>query len=147
MSRFPVEGKRVLEVGCGIALSSLVLQRRGADITASDHHPLAEEFLRYNAALNELPPVCFRLAAWSAPDPALGHFDLILGADILYEPDHSALLAGFIERHARPECEVVIADPGRRQWSGFAALMARQGFRIHREEPLTPRGRLAVLSR
>lgn len=40
----PVENKRILEVGCGIGLPSLVLQQRGANITATDYHPLAEEF-------------------------------------------------------------------------------------------------------
>jgi hypothetical protein len=45
MSRFAVAGKSILEVGCGLGLGSLVLQRRGANITACDHHPLAEEFL------------------------------------------------------------------------------------------------------
>ncbi len=72
MSSFPIAGKRVLEIGCGLGLSSLVLKRRGADITASDHHPLAEEFLLANVALNGLPEVPFRLAQWSGPNPDLG---------------------------------------------------------------------------
>ena len=41
MSRFPITGKQILEVGCGIGLPSLVLQRRGDNITACDYHPLA----------------------------------------------------------------------------------------------------------
>src|SRR3954467_11935213 len=41
MADFPIDVKRILEVGCGIGLASLVLKRRGADITACDHHPLA----------------------------------------------------------------------------------------------------------
>jgi len=44
MSRFPVTGKHILELGCGLGLASLVLARRGADITACDHHPLAGEW-------------------------------------------------------------------------------------------------------
>jgi 2-polyprenyl-3-methyl-5-hydroxy-6-metoxy-1,4-benzoquinol methylase len=40
-----IEGRRILEIGCGIALSSIVLHKLGADITASDYHPLAKEFL------------------------------------------------------------------------------------------------------
>ena len=35
-------GERILEVGCGLALASLVAHRRGADVTASDRHPLTE---------------------------------------------------------------------------------------------------------
>ena len=34
-------GERILEIGCGLALASLVGHRRGADVTASDRHPLA----------------------------------------------------------------------------------------------------------
>jgi len=41
MCSFDIAGKRILELGCGLGLSSLVLQRRHADVTASDHHPLA----------------------------------------------------------------------------------------------------------
>ncbi len=54
MCEFPIAGKRILEVGCGIGLCSLVLQQRGADITASDYHPVAEKFLRHNTDLNGL---------------------------------------------------------------------------------------------
>ena len=40
-----IAGKRVLEIGCGLALASLVIHRRRGDITASDRHPLARSFL------------------------------------------------------------------------------------------------------
>lgn len=156
MSRFEVEGKRVLEVGCGIGLCSLVLWRRKCDITATDYHPLAGEFLQLNAALNDLPPLRFLVAPWGQPNPQLGRFDLIVGADLLYERDQPELLAGFIGRHAKPISEVLIADPGRRQWSEFAGLMAAQGYtltekRVTLDEDSSlaapPRGRLALFSR
>jgi predicted nicotinamide N-methyase len=56
MSRFAVAGRSVLEIGCGLGIASLVLRRRGADVTATDNHPLTAEFLRRNAELNDLPP-------------------------------------------------------------------------------------------
>ena len=40
-----VRPERVLELGCGLGLASLVGHRLGADVTASDCHPLAGEFL------------------------------------------------------------------------------------------------------
>ncbi|HKE93741.1 MAG TPA: methyltransferase domain-containing protein [Povalibacter sp.] len=128
MSRMPVDGLRILEVGCGMALSSLVLQRRGADITASDLHPLTEEFLQHNAALNRLAPIRYCDAPWADADSQLGQFDLIIGSDLLYEPDHAALLAGFIERHARTAAQVLIADPGRGYRGQFGKRMAAQGY-------------------
>lgn len=57
---FDIEGKRFLKIGCGIGLPSLVLQRRGAQVITSDIHPLAESFLAYNSALNNLPSMHFR---------------------------------------------------------------------------------------
>jgi predicted nicotinamide N-methyase len=128
MSGFPIAGKRILEVGCGLGLSSLVLQRRGADITASDHHPLAGEFLAANAALNALAPPVFRIAQWSGPNPELGRFDLIIGGDVLYESEHVPLLAGFIGLHACAQAEVLISDPGRNHANALTRLLAAQGF-------------------
>ena len=128
MSRFPVTGKHILELGCGLGLASLVLARRGADITACDHHPLAGEFLRWNAELNRIAPIAFRHAPWLGPNPALGSFDLIIGSDLLYERDHAALLAGFIAHHAEPAAQVLLADPGRGYAGSFSTLLAAQGF-------------------
>ena len=128
MSRVPIAGKRILEVGCGIGLSSLVLQARGADITATDHHPLAGEFLQQNAQLNGLPSVRFQNAQWLGPNPQLGQFDLIIGSDVLYERDHPALLAGFLATHAKAAACIMVADPGREHRGRFSALMLAQGY-------------------
>ena len=128
MSQFPIAGKSILELGCGIALTSLVLARRGADITACDYHPLAEAFLQHNVALNQLPALPFRTAPWLGPNPLLGHYDLIVGSDLLYERDHATLLAGFIALHTHPASQVLIADPGRGYVSTFSALMANLGY-------------------
>jgi len=129
MTRFPVMGKHILEVGCGIGLPSLVLQQRGADITACDYHPLAEEFLRQNTDLNGLSPIPFFNAPWLNPVVELGRFDLIIGSDLLYERNHPALLAGFLADHARPTCQILLADPGRHRCSEISAKLTSQGYR------------------
>lgn len=128
MSHFPVEGLRILETGCGLALSSVVLQKRGADITPSDNHPLAEEFLRHNLQLNGLQPIRYQDAPWNALNPQLGEFDLIIGSDVLYERDHPAMLADFLARHAKPSARVLIADPGRGYRGQFSKRMLEQGY-------------------
>src|SRR5207344_471915 len=97
-------GERILEIGCGLALASLVGHRRGADVTASDRHPLAECFLEENLRLNHLAPMKYRHGHWSAPELApgrgdasarpvvRGHFELIVGSDVLYERGTGAAL-------------------------------------------------------
>ena len=130
MSTYDVAGKRILELGCGLGLSSLVLQRRGADITASDHHPLAESFLLRNAGLNHLAPIAYRDLPWEAADADLGRFDLIIGSDILYERGHAALLAQVVLRHAGSDATVLISDPGRGNSGPFTRALAAQGYAV-----------------
>lgn len=135
MSRFPIEGKHILEVGCRIGFPSLVLQHRGADITACDHHPLAEAFLRHNTELNGLAPIPFFNAPWLAPSLVLGRFDLIIGSDLLYERDHPSLLANFLVDRANPTCQILLADPGRRRGGQLSAKLALHGY-VCTETPL-----------
>jgi predicted nicotinamide N-methyase len=130
MDGFEVEGKRVLELGCGIGLASLVLQRRGANVVASDVHPLADSFLAYNSALNALPAVHYRQLRWDEPLPTLGQFDLIIASDVLYERGQAALLDVLVERHAMPRAEVLITDPGRGHSAHFSRLLEARGFRV-----------------
>ena len=128
LSHFAFAGMKILEVGCGIGLSSLVLQRLGADITATDYHPLAEEFLRFNSDLNELPPIRFHNAPWAESSSKLGRFDLIVGSDLLYERGHPALLSAFLACHTEAAAQVILADPGRKRCGQFSTKMAIEGY-------------------
>ena len=130
MAGFDVAGKRALELGCGLALASLVLARRGVDVTASDYHPLAGEFLRANCRANDLPEIPFVQLDWAKPEPGPGRFDLLIGSDILYERWHAELLAGAIERHAEARAEVVVTDPGRGNSNRFVRALKAQGFEV-----------------
>jgi predicted nicotinamide N-methyase len=130
------DGERILEIGCGLALASLVCHRRGAEVTASDVHPLAGAFLLENLRLNELAPMRYCHGDWSEDAvPAAsgaprvqGRFDLIIGSDVLYERDDGGALAAFIDKHALPRCELLIVDPNRGNRSAFGKRMAGLGF-------------------
>lgn len=156
-------GERILELGCGLALASLVGHRRGAEVTASDQHPLAASFLAANAELNRLGPLKYRHGRWGAEPAAAGpgrfevsgHFDLIIGSDLLYERDSRGVLAAFIARHAAPAAEVWIVDPDRSHRAAFRGRMEAAAFTLHEERlgrsasPDGPayRGRLLVYRR
>src|SRR5262249_39668678 len=76
-----LEGLRVVELGCGLRVRSLVAASGGAKVTAVDWAPEAVELLAENAARNRI-----RLDAARADWRAFGgSFDLVLGADLLYE--------------------------------------------------------------
>ena len=131
--------ERILEIGCGLALSSLVGHRRGANITASDCHPLAGEFLRENLRLNKLSPMNYQHGHWGQhseqhQDPKVNsRFDLIIGSDILYERDEQGDLAHYINEHLEDHAEVWVVDPNRGNRAHFHRNMAAQGFRLREE--------------
>lgn len=128
MAHIDFRQRRVLEVGCGLGLASLVAQGRGADIAASDVHPLVRRFLAGNAARNAMQDIPFFAGDWSARDPALGVFALIIASDVLYDGAHPRLLSAFIDCHAEREVEVVVVDPGRGRHNQFAARMREFGY-------------------
>ncbi len=135
MCCYKIEGRRILEVGCGIGLASLILNHRGADITATDYHPEAERFLARNVGLNHGEDIPFVRADWTKEDCGMGMFDLIVGSDLLYEEEHSEDLSNFIDRHSREQCEVIIIDPGRKQRTRFSKKMEALGYAFRRSKP------------
>jgi predicted nicotinamide N-methyase len=128
MLDYNIDGKRILEVGCGIGLASLVLNHRLADITATDYHPEVKSFLSINAALNNGEEIPFVRTGWNDTENELGLFDLIIGSDLLYEKDHAQLLSKFIHLHARQQCDVIIVDPGRGNHAKFSKKMVSLGY-------------------
>ena len=132
MQSFELRGKRILEIGCGLALASLVVHRRSGDITASDCHPLAAAFLLENLRLNQLPAMKYEMGHWSRANPQLGLFDLIIGSDVLYDRAQPDELSQFIDRHSAPTVEVLIADPDRGNQAAFNRMMNALGY-SHRE--------------
>ncbi len=162
-ARTVAANERVLEIGCGLGLASLVGHRRGADVTASDVHPLAGAFMAENLRLNELPPMKYRHGPWAegrwpgtpARPEVNGLFDLLIASDVLYERDDRGLLAGFIDRHAAQAAEVWIIDPDRGNRPAFNRLMADQGFDLREEKLSAPsvneeaayKGRLLIFTR
>jgi predicted nicotinamide N-methyase len=104
-------GLRVAELGCGRGLPSLAAALRGADVLATDWAEDAIELLRRNAERNG---VFLRVARvrWSEPEPLLraAPWDLVLGADLLYEARNAEQLAELLPQLGG---EVVLAEPGR----------------------------------
>lgn len=132
VKRIDIEGRRIIELGCGLGLPSLVLQARGADVTASDRHPLSAPFLDYNATLNKISSPSYLDLSWepSVADADVGPFDLIIGSDILYERDHAEMLAALINRLAAAKAKVLITCPGRGYRNRFSRLLQSSGFEL-----------------
>lgn len=134
MDSHAIAGKRILEIGAGLALASLVIHRRAGDVTVTDWHPLTETFLQRNLKANALGPLNYQAGDWEldGADNAsgLGRFDLIIGSDVLYERQQPAQLARFIEQHAEPGAEIIIVDPDRGNRSAFSKAMDALGYQL-----------------
>jgi len=89
-------GVRVVELGCGLGVPSLVAAARGAEVTAVDWAADAIDLVRKNAASNSLLLTAVR-TDWRAFD---GTFDLVLAADVLYEQRNVEPLADLVRRLA-----------------------------------------------
>lgn len=137
MFDYEIEGKRILEVGCGIGLTSLLLNYRHANITSTDYHPEAGSFLSENVQLNKGEVIPFIRTGWADADSGLGLFDVVVGSDILYEKEHVKLLSAFIEQHAKPHCEVILVDPGRGHHAPFSKKMLELGYVHSQIKPIT----------
>lgn len=127
--------KRILEIGCGMALSSLLLNKKHADITATDYHPETEKFLQRNTMLNGDKFIAFKRVAWDDKVDQLGLFDLIIGSDLLYEDKHVDSLSKFIDNHAKPACEVILVDPGRGRKNKLSSRMTEVGYNFTHHKP------------
>jgi predicted nicotinamide N-methyase len=77
-----VAGLRVVELGCGLGVPSLLAAARGAEVTATDWAKDAVDLLRENAERNGLV-VRVEVRDWREPWDE--RFDLVLAADVLYE--------------------------------------------------------------
>lgn len=135
LSDYDIKSKRILEIGCGTALSSLLLNKKSADITATDYHPEAGNFLARNTELNEDKSIRFVRADWAEKNDELGEFDLIVGSDLLYEDQHIKQLSQFIDEHAKPECVVILVDPGRGRKNKMGREMESLGYNSTESKP------------
>ena len=125
-------GIRILEVGCGLALPSLLLARQTkySKIVATDFHPEVHAFLARNLELNAIAPdrVDFRNVDWRLVPKELGVFDFVIGSDILYEKEHPGDLAEALVTFVKPKGRILIADPARPYLQKFVDEMTARGW-------------------
>ena len=120
----PLDGLRVVELGCGIAVPSIAAARAGADVLATDSDPEALELVAQNAHANGVR-VETAVVDWAQPDDLVSRapFDLVLAADVLYERAAVAQLLSLLPRLAP---EAWLADPGRTVADAFLAEAHRR---------------------
>ena len=111
VAELDLTGKRVLELGAGLGLPSLTAALRGADVLATDWAEDAIALLRENAERNGIVLRAERLR-WEEPAPLVdaSPWDLVLGADLLYEERNANALLELLPRLGG---DILLAEPGR----------------------------------
>lgn len=119
-----LEGLRVVELGCGLAVPSLAVARGGAAVLATDADPDALALVELNARANGVS-VETATVDWAEPEDLVGRgrFDLVLAADVLYERASVAPLLSLLPRLAP---EAWLADPGRPAVGAFLEQASRR---------------------
>lgn len=135
---------RVLELGSGVALPSLVLLWRGADVLATDWYADALLFARANAERNGLPALATAEVDWRDVPEELGRFELVIAADVLYEMRNAESLSLALPRVLAPGGTALVADPGRVYRSEFVARMAWRGWTVEEARVREPTGYAAA---
>ena len=153
------ETVRVLELGAGTGLVSLTIgkileSRRGAEIVASDFHPLALENLRLNIENNFCStdsrglPVSAHFLDWQeAADPTnalaapFDHpFDEVFGADVVYEVEHAAWISACLRRLVRLTGRFHLVIPIREGFGRESAAIERLFPRVEDMHPVAAVG-------
>jgi predicted nicotinamide N-methyase len=127
-------GCRLLELGCGVGLVALAAAAAGFSVLATDYYAEALEFASENARLNGLPGIGTRLVDWRNLPTDLGHFDLVVASDVLYERPNAALVVAAIAHFLAEDGTALITDPGRRPAAQFPDICREHGLEAAKVE-------------
>ena len=131
-----LRGLRVVELGAGLGIPSLVSAAAGASVLATDWYEPSLRFVAINAARAGLR-VDTMFVDWREPPQALfdqGPFDLVLAADVLYEPRNAGPVAALLSQLVADDGEAIIADPRRPDATAFLESLTSTGWSIHTDE-------------
>jgi predicted nicotinamide N-methyase len=120
-ARRALADRRVVELGCGLAVPSIAAARAGASVLATDASREALALAKRNARENGVR-IETSMFDWGAPSK-LAPFDLVLAADVLYERASVAPLLSLLPRLAP---EAWVADPGRPAAGAFLEQASRR---------------------
>lgn len=149
----PGDGRPVLDLGCGLGLTSMAATLCGWRVTAADHDPAALLFAEYNTKNNGIGVEAFELFDWHFP-PADRKFARVFGADILYQRSDQLPILRTLSAVLAPDGQALLADPHRLSVDGFQDRAREHGWRIEGLAGTAPnsqgrmiKGRIFVLRR
>jgi len=105
--------KRILELGAGLGVPSLVAAKFGHDVLATDYEELPLEFIKLSAKENNLN-VKTKILDWRNPDLSQ-KFDLIIGSEVVFRKSLFEPLIELFKNYLEDEGEVILSHPSERK--------------------------------
>ncbi len=125
-------GKRVLDLGCGMGFAGMIAASLGATVTFVDIEAQSLEFALLNA-LAWSERVSARPVDWQT-DRMDDRYDLILGADVLYDRAQWEYLNDFWLHHLAPDGAVLLGEPTRPNGAPFPDWIRLCGWKLELSE-------------
>ncbi len=123
----PAPDAAVLDLGCGLGLSGIAAGLAGCSVVFADIAPHALAFAAANAELHRLGRYRTRQVDFTRAQLE-GRFDLILAADIVYDPEQYAQLVDFLDLHLAPGGSIHLTESLRADARNVVTALARRGF-------------------
>jgi predicted nicotinamide N-methyase len=139
-------GRSILELGCGVGLVGLGVLLNGGNLTQSDYVPEALQFAAVNASRNGLSPARSLLTDWRNFNTVY-RYDIICGADILYEKKFHSDLKRIFSEFLNSNGQIILADPGRKYADEFIQELSQEGWQCKTVEYPVELDRQAYLIR
>ena len=139
-SDFAHQELATLDLGCGMGFAGIVAAAFGQRVLLADLERDALLFAQYNA-LPYSSRVRTRALDWQVAQ-LNERFDLILGADVLYDRTQWAHLEPFWRRHLASNGTVLLGEPGRQTGDQFVNWIEARGWSLDRVDvPATARSK------
>jgi predicted nicotinamide N-methyase len=138
-----LRGRRVLELGPGVGVTTVAALQAGADLVIADAAPESLAFCAFNALEHtgiEPNAVHFN---WRMPSSELfavaaDGFSLVLAADVLYEDEDVEPLLALVQRLVAPNGELWLAEPGRTMVEELVRALRARGWLGNDEQCNSP---------
>jgi len=137
-----ISGRSVLELGCGLGLTSISIARqKPRRLVITDYEQDALDVAALNFKQNRLPVPDRQLMDWRRPS-CMSRYDCIVASDVVYEERFFLPLLSVFRQCVNRGGTIILAEPNRAVAREFFALLKEKGYHFDTfPEPVVQDGR------